>query len=65
MENETKKIEERCDVCGRHKYTRQCGDSHQICEECTKVCLEEDLIVEDSDGLLYTYTEDKVNWRKK
>ena len=66
---ETKKTNEKkkCQVCGKLKepsYLRSTSN-HTICYDCAKVAIEEKLLVEDCDGLLYEYTEDRMNWIKE
>ena len=51
-----------CGVCGGLSELREVSGGHWMCSECVEESLVEDLIVEDSDGLLYGYKEDRVNW---
>ena len=56
----------KCQVCGEVKipeHQRSTGQ-HAICYGCSEVAIEEGLLVEDCDDLLYEYTDKSkgVNW---
>lgn len=68
-ERKRMKTMKKCEVCGELKKPcnlRSTG-KHAICYDCAKVAIEEDLLCEDCDGLLYEYTDESkgVNWIKE
>ena len=56
----------KCGVCGEVKdkhQVRRTSSGHIICYACAKIAVEEKLLVEDSDDLLYDYKIPRMNYQ--